>query len=269
MGKILTKEQIFNAANSIAAEGRIPTLTKMQLALGKGSKVTIHKYFKQWQQALVKKFSDLTATGESISDSLGKDQSHLKVELQQQLKRNEYYAQELINAEKLNLELTKKNQELQVETEKLRLKVTAAKDWRHAIESIINQIKLELNLNTNTSVKQMQQTIDDLRSELKVLNEKSLDTIRETSSQGHELLMQEKVNSINLQAKVDSLTKELLAGKKELNEVIINNKIQIKTLLRENENLLAILQEYLGEENLSQLKNLRLVASQKVKAYAK
>lgn len=270
MRKNLTQEQIFNAANKIAAEGRIPTLTKVQLALGKGSKVTVHKYFKQWQQTLVKKFSDLNATAENSGDSLGnKDSAHLKLELHKLLKRNEDYTQELINAEKLNLELNKKNQELQIATDKLQLEVTAAKDWRFNIESIIDQIKHELNFNANASVKQMQQTIDDLRKELKTLNEKSLDAIRDTSSQGHDLLMQEKVNSINLQAKVDDLTKELLASKKELDDVIISSKVQIKTLLRENEDLLAILQEHLGEENLSQLKKLRLVANQEVKAYAK
>ena len=57
----------------------------------------------------------------------------------------------------------------------------------------------------------MQQTIDDLRLELKTINETSIAALRETSNKGHELLMQEKVNSINFQAKIDSVTRLLAA----------------------------------------------------------
>ncbi len=269
MGQNLTKEQIFNAVNTIVANGCIPTLSKLQDFLGSGSKVTIHKYFKQWKQEVFKKISDLNKSFDLENKSLTEEHRSLKLELQEKLKQNQYYAAELINAEKLNIDLKAKNQQLELEQEKLQLNLTAAKDWRLDIETIIQQIKTEIKLSSNQTIQNMQQTIDDLRNELKIVNHKSLEAIRDSSSEGHALLIQEKVHSINLQATVNELNKKLLENKKELNELNITNKIQIKTLLRENECLQQILQEYVGGENLSQLKKLRIIKSPEVATHAK
>ena len=101
----------------------------------------------------------------------------------------------------------------------------------------------------------MQQTIDDLRLELKTANETSIAALRETSNKGHETLMHEKVNSINLQAKIDNLNKELLESKKQVHETIMTAQVQIRSLSRQNEQLQKIIQDH-GLEKSPQLEEV-------------
>ena len=56
--------------------------------------------------------------------------------------------------------------------------------------------------------------------------------------------MQERVISINLQAKIDNLTKELLESKKQSVEAIMASQVQIRSLSRQNEQLQKIIQGY-------------------------
>ena len=99
----------------------------------------------------------------------------------------------------------------------------------------------------------MQQTIDELRIELKTLNETSLTAIRETSTNGHEVLMQEKVNSINLQAKIDNLHKDLIESKNQLNVALLKSQVQTQPLLRQIEWQQKVIQDHVGLEKLRQL----------------
>ena len=116
------------------------------------------------------------------------------------------------------------------------------------------EINNRLDANDNKIIQKMQQTIDDLRMELKTLNETSLTALRETSNKGHETLMQEKVIIVNLQAKIDSLNKELLESKKQLNEALIVNQVQTRPLLRQIEWQQKIIQECIGGEKLQHQK---------------
>ena len=55
--------------------------------------------------------------------------------------------------------------------------------------------------------------------------------------------MQEKVNSINLQTKIDNLTKELLDSKKKAYEASMTAQVQNRSLSRQNEQLQKIIEE--------------------------
>ena len=51
----VSKEDIFQAANEIAASGEMPTMHKIRDVLGgRGSDVTLHKYLTQWKKSLLK-----------------------------------------------------------------------------------------------------------------------------------------------------------------------------------------------------------------------
>ena len=50
----ITKEQIYGAADSLAAQGIMPSNDKVRLALGNtGSEATIQKYLKEWKHDLL------------------------------------------------------------------------------------------------------------------------------------------------------------------------------------------------------------------------
>ena len=269
MKKNLNKNQIFDAANAIANSGNIPTLSKVREHLGTGSKVTIHKYFRQWKQECFKNFSSLNKIITIDNSALLEEHRFLKLKLQKQLERNENYAQELINAEKANVELKEEKHQLNFTNQELQLKLSAAEKINNALEYVTQKIQNELNLNANETIQKMQQTIDSLRLELKTLNETSIIALRETSTKGHDALMQEKVVSINLQAKIDNLNKELIDSKKQLNETINTSQIQIKSLLRQINRLQKTIQAH-GLDALPALEEeLRSNFTKEVMVYGK
>ena len=242
--KNLTKQQIVAAANTIASSGNIPTLSKVREHLGIGSKVTIHKYFQQWKRECFKNFSNLNKIIAIDNGNLLEEHRILKLDLQKQLNQNEYYAQELIAAEKANIALKEENRQLQTANQESQLRLTAATATNNALEQVTQEINHRLDANDHKTITNLQQTIADLRAELKTLNETSLSALRDASNKGHEALMQEKVTGINLQAKIDGLTKELLENKKQLNEAITSAQLQTRSLLRQNGQLQKIIQEH-------------------------
>lgn len=243
--KGISKQQIFQETKEIVFSNQIPTAFKIRAKLKTGSIATIQKYLQEWKMDCFKNdflHKELNLTKYNNSE-LAEKNSTLEQELNKQLSKNEHYAQELIYTEKANIELKEEKHQLNFTNQKLQLKLSAAEKTNNALEHVTQKIQNELNLNTNETIQKMQQIIDGLRLELKTVNETSIIALRETSNQGHEALMQEKVTSINLQAKIDSLTKELLESKKQFNEAIKIAKVQIRTLSRQNEQLQKIIQE--------------------------
>jgi chromosome segregation ATPase len=274
--KGVNKQQIFEIAKEIAfSNNQLPTAISIRDKLATGSMATIQKYLQEWKMDCIKKaclnkelnvFS--TYIPNRINESDEKNRS-LEQSLSKQVKKNEYYAQELISVEKTNVELKEENRQLNFTNQELQLKLSTAEKTNNALEQVTQKLQHELNLNINATIQKMQQTIDDLRLELKTLNETSINALRETSNQGHQALMQERVVSINLQAKIDSLTKELSENKKQLHEAIMTAQVQNRSLLRQNEQLQKIIQEY-GFDKLPQLdQGANLQFSKQVAIYGK
>ncbi len=269
MRKHLNKQQIFAAATKLASTGNIPTLSKVREHLGSGSKVTIHKYFNEWKRECFKNFGNLNKVVAIDQNNLLEEHRVLKLDLQKQLTQNERYTQQLIAAEKSNIALKEEMLQLQSAMKKLQLELTEIKVAKDTLEQINKEIQNKLDINSNKTIQKMQQTIDNLRLELKTLNETSIIALRETSNNGHEVLMQEKVTSINLQAKIDGLTKELLENKKQSHEAIMATQVQIRSLSRQNGQFQKIIQEH-GLDKLPQLKEeLSLKFSKEAAAYGK
>ena len=100
---------------------------------------------------------------------------------------------------------------------------------------------------------QKQQFIEELQAELKELNTKSMNAMQELSNTGHEVLMQEKVHSINLQAKNELLTKELMESNKQLDATKLRAEFQVKVLQRQIKAQQQVLKNYLTPEELNNL----------------
>ncbi len=249
--KGVNKQQIFEIAKEIAfSNNQLPTALSIRAKLTTGSMSTIQKYLQEWKMNCIKKAclnKELNVVSTYIPNRLNEsDEKNRSLEqsLSKQVKKNEYYAQELISVEKTNVELKEENRQLNFTNQELQLKLSTAEKTNNALEQITQKLQHELNLNINATIQKMQQAIDDLRLELKTLNETSINALRETSNQGHQALMQERVVSINLQAKIDSLTKEFLESKKQSDEAKIIAQVQIRSLSRQNEQLQKIIQEY-------------------------
>lgn len=256
--KIISKQQIINAAQILVASDRNPTLAAVRKQLNcHGSNSTIHRYLKEWKKSCLVQGNintTINLNNQTNIEELIEKQYNLEKTLQKQTTQNEHYAQELINVEKTNIALKEENHQLQIANQKLQLKLTAVETANNTLLQTTQEINNRLDVNDNKIIQNMQKTIDDLRMELKILNETSLTALRETSNKGHETLMQEKVIIVNLQAKIDSLNKELLESKKQLNEALIVNQVQTKPLLRQIEWQQKIIQEYIGVEKLQHQK---------------
>jgi len=242
----ISKQKVIQAIKEMLLNDHVPTTLKLREKLKSGSASTIQKYLQEWRKNCFKNANfDLSENTDinPYNNELLEKYRILEQNLNKQINKNEHYAQELINAEKNNVAFKEENHQLQIANQELKLKLTAADSANNTLLQTTQKIQNQLDLNTNTIIQEMQQTIDDLRLELKTLNETYINALRETSTQGHEALMQEKVNSINLQTKIDNLTKELLDSKKKAYEASMTAQVQNRSLSRQNEQLQKIIEE--------------------------
>ena len=268
----ISKQEIFTTAKKLAAQGELPTAVKVRSLLATGSIATIQKYLKEWKTSCFNfnkdLINDLNAT--PTTHDLLESQRMLEQSLNQQIAKSENYAQELINAEKAMIALKESNHKLQTTTRELKLDLKEATAIKDTLAQINQEIQKKLEFNDNITINQQQQLIAALQTELKILNETSIAALRETSNNGHEALMKEKVTSINLQAKIDSLTKALLESNKQLNEAIMTSQVQIRSLSRQNEQLQKIIQENgLDQLPQQQKEGSSLESAKEVAAYGK
>jgi len=253
--KGISKQRIFKAAQEIAIRGELPTAIKVRSTLATGSITTIQKYLQEWKidcfkNTILHKELNIDTYN---NDELAEKNCILEQTLRKQITQNEHYAQELINAEKTNIALKEEVHQLQTTIQELQLKLNKAETINNTLEQVNQKIQNRLDANDNETIKKMQQIIDGLMAELKTLNETSLTAVRETSTNGHEILMQEKVTSINLQAKIDNLYKDLIESKNQLNVALLKSQVQTQPLLRQIEWQQKIIQEHVEVEKLRQL----------------
>lgn len=242
--KLISKAKVIEAAKQLVLANSTPTVAAIKLLLNSNSEVTIHKYLSQWKQQCFQ------LAVKNFSDPIPEAQRNLTLDLEKQLKQNEHYAQELINAEKTNIVLKEEIHKLQTNNQELQLELKEVKTIKITLEQINQEIQTRLDANNNDTIKNQQLLIDELRAELKELNIKSMKAIQETSSSAHELLMQEKITSMNLQEKVNIFNKQIIELQKELQTT--NNMLAAKQqpLLRQIEWQQKIIQNHVGFEKL-------------------
>lgn len=260
--KGISKQQIFQEIKEIVFSNQNPTAFKIRAKLKTGSIATIQKYLQEWKINCFKRELNLD---DRCNEIIEKNRL-LEQRLSKQISKNENYVQELIDTEKANLAIKEQNNSLQTMVTSLQQDLQQYKAVNSKLEEWYQKLYIFIDNNNNQIIKEQQKIINDLRQELKTLNETSIAALRETSNQGHEALMQERVISINLQAKIDSLTKELLQSKKQLHEAIMTSQVQNRSLSRQNEELQKIIQDL---EKLPELEGSSLQLANGVAAHGK
>jgi len=252
--KGINKQQVFEIAKEITYSDQLPTALKIRARVGTGSIATIHKYLQEWKincfkKAFLNKELNVVSACDGINE-LDEKKRSLEQSLSRQVKQNEHYAQELITAEKINIVLKEQIHQLQMNNQELQLELKEVKAIKTTLEQINQEIQTRLGHNNNDTINKQQLLIDELRAELKELNIKSMISIQETSSSAHELLMQEKITSMNLQEKVNTFNKQIIELQKQLQT--INNMLAAKQqpLLRQIEWQQKIIQNHVGFEKL-------------------
>jgi len=99
--KIVTKTDVYTAANFIASSGEIPTIAAVRGVMGgRGSETTILNFLQGWkkERLLHNNVPVIIAGGTSLD--LAEENRQMRQALKQQMAHNENYAEELINAEK-------------------------------------------------------------------------------------------------------------------------------------------------------------------------
>jgi hypothetical protein len=254
----VTQAEIIQAAQNLVQQGHTPTIAKVrQLLAGRGSESTILKYLTRWKQQCFKQIND-PADPHQPDHQILEEQRKLEQTLNKQFAQNENYARELINAEKTIVKLKEEVYNLQVASQATQTELEKAIAVNTNLQEWYKKLQTALDLNRDQMIKQQQQTIDDLRTEVQMINEQSIAALRETSTQGHELVMQEKVQAINLQAKIDDLTKELLESKKQLNGSNMKAQFESQALLRQINRQQQIMRQHIGVEKLQQLEQEEL-----------
>ena len=255
----VTKTAVNNAADLIASRGQVPTIVAVRAELqGKGSETTIHNYLKAWKTARLLKQQEVTTKDRELGQLI-EDKRNLEQALTKQIVKNEHYAQELINAEKANIKLAEENHQVQTTNQELQLKTQQLEAVNTSLQAWYQKLQAELDLNRDHTIKQQQQIIDSLQTELKQVNETSLIALRETSSSSHELLMQEKINSMNLQEKINSLNKQLAELQKQLQTTTSLLDTKQQPLLRQLEWQQQIIQNHIGFDKLKQIEEQELM----------
>jgi hypothetical protein len=271
----VSRQQIFTAAKEIAAAGRLPTAVNVRQVLATGSIVTIQKYLKEWKKSCFNQVNlrvDSNVNHHTNNEELIEQQRNLEQAINKQIAKNEHYAQELINAEKTNIALKETICQLQATNQQLQLELQETKAIKMTLAQVNLEIQTRLDTNNNDLINKQQLLINELRAELKELNVKSMLALQQTSSSSHELLMQEKLASMNLQEKINTMSKQLSELQQQLQTV--NNKLAAKQqpLLRQIEWQQKIIQNHLGFEKLRQIEEeeLRLKFNAQVQvAYGK
>ena len=254
--KIISQQEVIKAAEQLVRENRTPTVAAIKALLNSSSEPTIHKHLSQWKSQCFQNMLDPNPKEES-SESTTKQPNELerslKLDLQKQIQRNEEYAQELIYAEKTIVALKEENHNLQAINQGLQIDLKEATAIKATLVQVNHEIQSRLELNDNNTIIQQQQLIGELQAELKELNAKSMKAMQEISSSGHEILMQEKVHSINLQAKNELLTKELMESNKQLESMKLKAEFQVKILQRQINSQQQVLKNYLSVDQLKVL----------------
>lgn len=252
--KAITKIDVNQAADRIAFRGEVPTIAAVRAELqGRGSETTIHNYLKAWKKAKLLAKQELKLVNNNQELLFIEEKRELEQVLNQQITQNEHYAQELINAEKTNVVLKEEISQHQAAIQELKLELAKMTVVNNTLEKVTEKIQQQLALNETATISKQKLLIAELQQEIKNLNANSMAAIQELSSKGHETLMQEKVNAINLQAKIENLTKELTESKKQLELANVKAHVQNQTLQRQINWQQQILKKYLLPEELQAL----------------
>jgi len=214
----ITQADVYNAAQAIAETGAFPTIQSVHARIGSGSLGTIHKHLAAWkQERLLAPAIKFEAGKDAVKvKTLVNTKLELEKIVQQQIAQNVAMSAQLLEIEQENTELkaklavtTEKIQTLSVENSNLTNKMVAH-------DSLLAELKAAYTDMLNVILSDKNAEIESLKAELKTVHLASIETVRKTSFEGQDLLMTERVKTINLSDQVKSLNAKLKALEQQL-----------------------------------------------------
>ena len=225
----LSEGEIFMAANKIAQRSHMPTIKAICFQLNdNGSETTIPKYLMEWKKALLKKAEVYEGIGRvSFNDAkrLIQERILLKNSLEQQTKNNEVLTSDLLIAEREIAKLKEECYGYQKDLDEIK----SIKKDHEQIKITCEEVLLERKTAIDKILADKNQFIEALRVELQETHKENLEQARNWSYQQDEVLIQEKVKSLNLSGQVKTLNEELKQVSLELEKV----KNMVEPLKRE------------------------------------
>ncbi len=220
--KIVTKTDVYTAANFIASSGEVPTIAAVRGAMGgRGSETTILTHLQTWKKERLLQSQGIVVLEGNTTLETAEETRQLRLALKQQMDHNENYAEELINAEKELAKLKAENQELQTSNQQLQEKLLEVTNLKDLLATLCHELKTNFSNDLEKVINDKNKLIGELQQEIRDLNQVSIQMVRQTSSDGHDALMQEKVKVLNLEEKVGQIQRQL---EKQKNEVITMQK---------------------------------------------
>lgn len=216
----LNKKAVFEAANCLAAALKMPTIKDLRAELGgSGSETTLHKYLNQWKVALLKMAPNLENDSQPDNEKWGilkDDKQALAKAFEEQSAEKKILSVELINSEKENLNLKLQNQrlekDLKVMTEAHKILTVKCEH----LEKLCQAITQERKAIAAAVLEDQNQKIEALQQELRQVNKDSLEQIKKMGFEGDDAMIREKVKTIHLEDKMNSLTEQVKALEKNL-----------------------------------------------------
>ena len=172
----ISQNDVFTAANEIAATGIMPTRESIYRKLGRGSATTLHKYLTEWRVILLKQAGRV----QSSDLSLAQENLILRQNLEQLTNLLTANSAELNGSENKIQELENHIKALKKQNHEYQIKIAVLESTVNATEKIL----------------------EGLKDEMRQIHQDSIEAIRQNADRFHEQLMIEKIKVINLEEKL-------------------------------------------------------------------
>ena len=245
----IEKQKIFNAAKVMAHLGKEPTTTNIREHLAfTGSQTTLHKYLKQWRLKCFKAYqgNDTNDVEPQEIAKLQAENQSLTTTIAQMEEHNKIVANEFAKTENKNIELTQALTQLEAQLKLLEEKCSELKKDKEHTDNLYKELKEEREILLGRMEQDKDRLIASLHEELSQTHRINLQKIQNVSYKGHDLLMHEKVKTMNLEEKVQSLTGDITKLQQELNNA---NQV-VEPLTREIKGLQKLIAENVTSEQL-------------------
>lgn len=219
--KRINKQQIFDAAKVIAHMDKEPTTANVREYLAfTGSQTTLHKYVKEWRLKCFKAYKDEDVSGIEPQEvgKLQMENQNLAETIEKMEEHSRVVASEFAKTERKNIELTKVYEQAETQLNLISKELGDLKKDKEHSDNLYRDLKEEREMLLGRMERDKDQLIASLREELQQTHRDNLRKIQDISYQGHDLLMREKVNTMNLEEKVKFLTEEKTRLQQELNK---------------------------------------------------
>jgi len=214
----ITQDDVYQAAQDIAEAGAFPTISSVHAKLGTGSLGTIHKHLLAWKQERLLAPALKFETGKDAIKvkTIVNEKIELETVVQKQVTQNVAMSARLLSLEQENTELKAKLttaldkiQGLSAENSDLIAKIATH-------DALLAELKVAHTETLNIILADKNSEIESLKSELKTVHLASVEMVRKTSFEGQDLLMIERVKTINLSDQLKALNAKIAQVEQKL-----------------------------------------------------